>query len=445
MSMVAVWFAATTALAPASLAPATIAPMSVAPMSLASSSALTRRAPRRLAPVLLSEAVQTSPALQLPPTADDRLALKDAGPSPVLQPREVITTMMHALHQSSWDDPRPYFGFEVALRFLSPTHQLAKRVPTPRDFCRYLRQPHKQALFNWAEYRWEGELTIIDQEAYQQVSMRSTPDGQWTSVRWMLVRTVPSSYPHAQWAVDAVYVAEPDDASTEFVAERAGDWSMSRVTPLPLGEVADLFARIDTDGSGAISFGELRDAVSSLGFARSEKELSEVLHAIDADGSGEIEFDEFERLVEKVNEATALGKFASSITEVGGIEPTDSPAAVVERVMRALRKPNEPYPLHGAEVAIRYCSPTNRASQLSPAAFSQYLMEPWYAVLAEWDEIELGEADGADDNDDDATFDNSASLDVLVKRTGDESWTVVNWQLSRHNGRWLTDALSITE
>ena len=203
----------------------------------------------------------------------------------------------------------------------------------------------------------------------------------------------------------------------------------------------------------------------------------------------------------QVNEATALGKFASSITEVGGIEPTDSPAAVVERVMRSLRKPNEPYPLHGAEVAIRYCSPTNRASQLSPAAFSQYLMEPWcaapallslrapavlppcsrpvegapgqphgsrgrlgllprrcdgtllvrmaaccrYAVLAEWDEIELGEADGADDNDDDATFDNSASLDVLVKRTGDESWTVVNWQLSRHNGRWLTDALSITE
>ena len=84
----------------------------------------------------------------------------------------------------------------------------------------------------------------------------------------------------------------------------------------------------------------------------------------------------------QVNEATALGKFASSITEVGGIEPTDSPAAVVERVMRALRKPNEPYPLHGAEVAIRYCSPTNRASQLSPAAFSQYLMEPWCAAPA---------------------------------------------------------------
>jgi len=266
---------------------------------------------------------------------------------------------------------------------------------------------------------------------------------------------VPSSYPHAQWAVDAVYVAEPDDArSTEFVAERAEDWSMNRVTPLPPGEVADLFARIDVDGSGAISFGELRDAVASLGFARSEDELTEVLQAIDADGSGEIELDEFERLVEKVNEATALGKFASNITSrpAGSTELADSPAVVVERVMRALRKPNEPYPLHGAEVAIRYCSPTNRASQLSPAAFSQYLMEPWYAILTEWDEIDLGDVDGAaeqqqeeEEEEEEEMHENAASQDVLVKRADDESWTVVNWQLSRHNGRWLTDALSITE
>ena len=35
------------------------------------------------------------------------------------------------------------------------------------------------------------------------------------------------------------------------------------------------------------------------------------------------------------------------------------------------------------------------------------------------------------------------SQDVLVKRGGDDSWTVVNWMLSRHNGRWLTDSLTI--
>ena len=75
-----------------------------------------------------------------------------------------------------------------------------------------------------------------------------------------------------------------------------------------------------------------------------------------------------------------------------------------------------------------------RASQLSPQGFAQYLREPWYAILCEWDEIEFEEAEeeGA-----------VASVDVLVKRTADDSWTIVNWELSQHSGRWLTDALTI--
>ena len=35
--------------------------------------------------------------------------------------------------------------------------------------------------------------------------------------------------------------------------------------------------------------------------------------------------------------------------------------------------------------------------------------------------------------------------EALVKRSSDDSWTIVNWQLSRHSGRWLTDSLTITE
>ena len=54
--------------------------------------------------------------------------------------------------------------------------------------------------------------------------------------------------------------------------------------------------------------------------------------------------------------------------------------------MAALRTMNEPYPLAGAEVATRYCSPQNRASELSPEVFARYLEDPWYSVLAEWDE-----------------------------------------------------------
>ena len=72
-------------------------------------------------------------------------------------------------------------------------------------------------------------------------------------------------------------------------------------------------------------------------------------------------------------------------------------------------------------------------------AFSdQYLKEPWYEILTQWDEMEI-----EDEDEDEWSEQNEVSLDVLVKRSADESFSVVNWQLSKHNGRWLTDSLSI--
>ena len=142
--------------------------------------------------------------------------------------------------------------------------------------------------------------------------------------------------------------------------------------------------------------------------------------------------------------------------------PSACPTAL--KVMRAVRKIDEPYPLHGCEVAIRYCSPSNKASRLSPQSFAQYLDEPWYRtrprrrptpapaptptpalaltryrILAEWDEIELND-DPEAIGDDGSTVE----LDVLVRRRGEDTWTVVAWRLSRHAGLWLTDSLSIT-
>ena len=35
-------------------------------------------------------------------------------------------------------------------------------------------------------------------------------------------------------------------------------------------------------------------------------------------------------------------------------------------------------------------------------------------------------------------------VDVLVKRDDDESFTLVSWQLSLHNGRWLIDSMNVT-
>ena len=243
-----------------------------------------------------------------PPTVEDRALLARAGPSPVLQPRELIQTMMQCLHSSSWDDPRPYFGFEVALRFLSPSHQCFGFLP--RDFFRYLRQPHKQTLINWNEYKWAGDTTILEgEEAYQQLTV-CDKEGVCQSVRFMLVRVSPNAEPHSQWAVDAVFVAEPD----EEVKPDDQKWLVDTVTsPLPPGEAEDLFAQFDANGDGAISMSEFKDAVARLGIARSEDELRTVVEEVDADRSGVIEYDEFEKLLSMVNERCKLGKLATDV------------------------------------------------------------------------------------------------------------------------------------
>jgi len=97
---------------------------------------------------------------------------------------------------------------------------------------------------------------------------------------------------------------------------------------------------------------------------------------------------------------------------------------------------------------VRYCSPTNKASQLSPQAFASYLREPWYEILTEWDEMQV---DAVEEEDVEAFLAerweqlrlNVAEVDTLVRRSDDSSWTIVNFRMSRHNGRWLMDSLSI--
>jgi hypothetical protein len=60
--------------------------------------------------------------------------------------------------------------------------------------------------------------------------------------------------------------------------------------------------------------------------------------------------------------------------------------------------------------------------------------------MTEWEEIQVEEevepvkADGS-----------VVMQSVLVRRCENESWTVVNWQLSLHDGCWLMDSLTITE
>ena len=107
--------------------------------------------------------------------------------------------------------------------------------------------------------------------------------------------------------------------------------------------------------------------------------------------------------------------------------------------MRGMRRPDEPYRNHGAATAVRYCSPTNGASSLSPEAFAAYLQEPWYQILTQWEEMEI------DDDDDIDASGNTAEVEVLVRRDPADSFSVVSFQMSRHDARWLVDGLGITE
>jgi len=284
--------------------------------------------------------------------------LESAQPSPALQPREVMQTVLTALHRSNFDEPWPRFGCEVAMRFLAPSNPASQT--TAERFASYLEQPWYEPLIDWHEYRWEGDLSLLGEgEAYQQLSVRSGPSAPWTSVRWILRRVPYGGAPEQyQWMIESVFVAQPEERS-----ERSGGGAASGASP-----------------------GESESTVPS---------------------------------------------FAPRGDE--------SPGEVVLKVMRAVRQRDEPYRFHGCEVAMRYCSPTNKASRLSPQAFAQYLDEPWYRVLTEWDSIEL---DDEPEVSDDGT---SVRQEVLVRREGDETWTIVAWELSNHFGRWLTDSLSITE
>ena len=258
-----------------------------------------------------SRQARRAPTVKLDGVAvDGSVEVQNLLPSPILQPREVISSVMAALHRSNWDAPTPYYGFEVALRFLAPTHQAKLNNAKPAGFYRYLRQPHKVYEIEWNEWRFEGDLITLQmsdsngiprEEAYQQTSLRSSPDADWVSARWKLVK-VDCDYGETtqqQWMLEAVFATEPDEL-----------------------EIAS----------------DSTDASSDAG---SDEE--------------------------------------QALNWNGLWVPVESPQQVVSKVMNALRKMDEPYPLHGAAVATRYCSPQNRASELSPQVFARYLEDPWCA------------------------------------------------------------------
>lgn len=281
---------------------------------------------RAAAPPVCFETLAKTSGSHGAPSDAESAALVGAKPQPALQPREVVATMLHALHRSNWDRPLPYAGFATALRFLSPSHQYRSfersKQYTPQSYARYLRQPHKAALLAWDEYRWDGDVTLIQGEAYQQTSVRAGPDSPWTSVRWLLKRvdrataeaaasgkgesTAGTAGGASQWMVDAVFTDEPDGG--EDAAGPAG------LAPLSREEQRDLFREIDISNSGSISPAALVDVIASLGVPRAEAEG--LARTTDSNSDGVIDFDEFAKLLNKVNQKwSTAGSFARMVTD----------------------------------------------------------------------------------------------------------------------------------
>ena len=304
----------------------------------------------------LPHAVPSVQMMVTSPSADGAVKIEYLNPAPALEVKDVVSSVMAALHPSNHDKPSELYGFEVALRFLAPTHAAKRRAAKPGGFARYLRQDHKIEQIKWQEYRFEGDTVFLTsdagvEEAYQMCSMRQSPSEDWKTSRWKLV-LVESDYGETvtpkQWLVEAVYSGEPD-------------------TP------------------------------EDIEFLRSHKLTS-------------------------------------------GVTPApENPRKTVDLVMDALRAMDEPYPFHGAVMATRYCSPKNRASELSPQVFAKYLDDPWYSILTEWDERQ--------DDDEDFLLDDylrgAAEVEVLVKREDDESFTMVSWDMALYDGQWLINSLNI--
>jgi len=362
--------------------------------------------------------------------------LLDERPRSRLAVGEVIDTMMACLHKSHVHPlDRPYLGCEVALRFLSTTHQAASfnSLGGPPAFERYLRQPHKQALATWSEYTLDGPPVVVERaeqrwEAYQQLKVRPSSDSEWQTVRWLLVEE------DGTWRVDGVFSEEPDSIDDAFYEDVK---AVAQSVPLDAEAQRRLFDEFDADGSGAIDEAEIAQCASRLGIQIDQELLHWLFLDADADGSGVLEFDEFSALLSAANSGSSVrGDFAEALARS---VTTESPRAVVDAVMRGMRYPDEPARLDGVAQTVRYCSPTNRASRLSPEAFAAYLEEPWYRILNEWEEMEI------DDDDDIDASGSAVEVECLIRRDAGDSFSVVTFQLSRHNARWLIDTLDITE
>merc|ERR1711918_12657 len=69
------------------------------------------------------------------------------------------------------------------------------------------------------------------------------------------------------------------------------------------GELREAFDLFDTDGSGAVDFGELHTAMKALGFEPKKEEIAKMVKEMDKDGDATVDLEEFFKMMaEKMNQ-----------------------------------------------------------------------------------------------------------------------------------------------
>lgn len=80
--------------------------------------------------------------------------------------------------------------------------------------------------------------------------------------------------------------------------------------------LAELFNKIDTDGSGYLDREEIAQLSEELGKPLSKAELDDAMHSMDADGSGEVDLEEFISWFEEMKAAGKMPSWAAALAEL---------------------------------------------------------------------------------------------------------------------------------
>ncbi|CAM9629144.1 unnamed protein product [Phaeothamnion confervicola] len=341
-------------------------------------------------------------------TADSWQRMASEYPAPEQSPSVVAVTVLKALRRN--DFPYRNHGCEVAIRFSSSRNPASRLLPS--EMRSYLHDPKMSfysILSEWDAMDACGDLRLdLDtRRAALSSPVKRHSDPGWSAVNFDMAKE------DGCWLIERLWADDKRGSS--------------------LG---------GGDGRGAI--GRDYAGASSLGAA--------VAGRAAATGGPTMK----PPAVGPVNAAASESLFQEDLLELMGCRFSDydpaqlvtwleqrprpefSARLVVLNSLLALRANDVPRRNAGTELVSRFCSPDNPASTLTPAHFARYLQEDYYEILTTWDEMSFHSEEVSDDG-------RTVDTVVLLRRRGEESFTGVNWELSRGEQGWLTDRIWVDD